>query len=94
MPVEEVGQRIDLSDPAGRLNVRLVELLEREARMFNIGITCGLKDRQDTVCSACPVCEASDPESTLGKLCKVGREQELVTTELAVLAREHGSPVT
>ena len=85
LPVEEVGQRIDLRDPAAVLDVRLHELVMREARLFSSGVSCAIKERPDTTCHACPVSKAHDPSDRFGALCRVGREQERVCTELAVL---------
>lgn len=86
VPVQEVGERIDLRDPHSLLKLRLEELLAREARLFNRSVTCPIKDRPDATCHACPVSHANDPEHDLSTLCRVGREQETVLTELAVLA--------
>lgn len=92
-PIEEVGQRIDLRDPRERLEMRFRELIERESNLFNRGTTCPIKDRSDSCCHACPVSKASDPDDALAVLCRVGREQEAVLTELAVLAcRDEPSP--
>jgi hypothetical protein len=85
VPIEEVGQRIDLRDPHAALQIRLTELLHREAALFNADVTCTIKDRPDTTCHACPVSKAHDPKQALCVLCKIGREQEIVLTELAVL---------
>jgi hypothetical protein len=86
IPVQEIGQRIDLRDPRAALEIRLRELLYREAALFNAGVTCAIKDRPDTTCHACPVSKAHDPKQALGALCRVGREQEVALTELAVLS--------
>lgn len=83
-PIEEVGTPIDLGDSQARLNVELVELLRRETNLDRVGITCAIKDRADTTCHACPVSEASRNVKPLGALCRLGREQERVLTELAV----------
>jgi hypothetical protein len=85
-PIEEVGERIDLLDPKATLSLRLTELLGREASLDRHGIVCPIKDRADSTCHACPVSKASDPTADLSTLCRVGREQETVMTELAVLA--------
>jgi hypothetical protein len=80
--VEEVGQPIDLhGDP--RLNRRLVELVAEEGHLYDRGVTCAIKDRPDTACSACPVAVV-DPDDPHGQLCAVGIEQERVLTTLAV----------
>lgn len=84
-PVQERGTRIDLREPTAALELRLAELIAREGRLFNAGITCAIKDRVDTCCSACPVCVAHLREERLSTLCRVGREQEAVCTELAVI---------
>lgn len=83
IPVEEIGKPIDLSDNEGRLSARLVELLRREDRVEQGGITCALKGRSDTCCSACPVEKSANFEDELGVLCRVARERERVTAQLA-----------
>ena len=85
-PIEEVGERIDLRDPKAGLQMRLEELIQREANLYEHQITCPIKDRNDTTCHACPVSKAGDPDAALGVLCRVGREQETTLTELAVLS--------
>lgn len=85
MPIEEVGQRIKLTDPQGALTLRLVELVRREGRLYNAQITCAIKGDQHSCCHACPVSKAHVPADRLSALCKLGREQERVLTELAVL---------
>lgn len=86
VPVEEVGQRFDLRDPKAALELRLRELVTREGRLCTGGTTCSIKELPDTTCHACPVSKAHDRESRLGVLCRLGREQESVLTELAVLS--------
>lgn len=88
MPIEEVGERIDLSDPSGALGLRLRELMRREASLDRMGITCPIKVRPDTTCHACPISRAHVPEEAMSHLCKIGREQEHVATEGAVLAHQ------
>jgi hypothetical protein len=86
VPIEEVGQRVDLRDPEAKLQLRLAELVHRERNLDVLGITCPIKDRADSTCHACPVSQAHDLSVPLAALCLVGREQELVLTDLAVLA--------
>lgn len=86
MPIEEVGERLDLRDPRARLELRVTELLHREQNLDRAGVTCAIKDRDDTTCHACPVSCAHNPAQALSALCKVGREQEAVLTELGVLS--------
>lgn len=91
VPIEDVGELIDLSKPTAQLTVRLTELLNREGRLEAIGVTCDLKSRSDVVCSACPISRAGDPTAPLGALCRVGREQESVCTQLAVQGQHEPS---
>lgn len=84
VPIEEVGERIDLRDPKGALELRLKELLNREMSLYSAEVRCEIKDRQDTTCHACPISKAHDRQDALGVLCRIGREQEAVSTELAV----------
>lgn len=92
VPIEEVGDRIDLGDPKSRLALRVTELLHREAALDSAGITCAIKARADSTCHACPVSQANDSSKPLSRLCKVGREQEVVLTELAVLGCREIAP--
>jgi hypothetical protein len=85
LPIEEIGERIDLRDPRAALELRLRELLLREGHLFERGVTCAIKEKPDTCCHACPVSKAHDPAEALAALCRVGREQERTCTELAVL---------
>lgn len=83
-PIEEVGEVIDLGSGEARLHVELAELIRGEGNLDRVGITCAIKDRADTTCHACPVSEAARRDKPLGVLCRLGREQERVLTELAV----------
>lgn len=83
MPIEEVGEPIDLSDTTARLDVRLRELLAHEGRLFTRGVTCPVKDRDDTTCTACPLSQAGTSHR-LSPLCRIGRETENVLTRLAI----------
>lgn len=85
--VQTVGVPIDLDGPRAELNQRLVELVAAEAELFNRGVTCEIRDRRDTCCSACPLMGA---EESPGELCSVGFEQENVLTELAVISVGRG----
>lgn len=79
--VETVGKPIVLDGPVS-LNRRLIELVNEEGRLWSRGVTCAIKDRPDTACSACPVRpDANDP---IAPLCAIGCEQERVATRLAV----------
>lgn len=78
--VEEVGDPINLDGPAS-LNRRLIELVAEENRLWTGGLTCPIKDRPDTCCSACPVRERGTPRA---RLCSLGIAQEQALTALAV----------
>ena len=80
--IEDVGRPIDLTGEP-RLNERLIELVNAESELYNRGVTCPIKDRDDTACSACAI--ARDDDSPLATLCSIGAEQERVCTALAVL---------
>jgi hypothetical protein len=66
---------------------RLSSLLRREGRLFELGITCPLKENGDCHCSVCPISQHEDPEARLHRLCQVGREQELVETTILAKRR-------
>lgn len=85
--VEATGLPIDLKSNYAKLSETLTGLLDKEAYLDSQGITCGIKDRQDTSCWACPLYrgETDDP---VGSLCIVGREQERVLTRMAVAQEE------
>lgn len=83
-PIEEIGERLDLRDPDIALQLKLTELLHREASLDAAGVTCAVKARADSSCHACPISQAHDRECVLGVLCRIGREQERVATEMAV----------
>lgn len=80
--VEDVGKPIDLTGPP-KLNERLVELVGAEGALADRGVTCAIKDRADTTCSACPIACVDEIEP-IAALCRVGKEQERVLTLLAV----------
>lgn len=77
-PIEELGTRIDLRTEPDLLR-RLAALVSAEARLDRDGVTCAIRDRHDSVCSACPV------KGAAGELCGVGIELELVCSTIAVL---------
>jgi hypothetical protein len=84
--VEQVGLPITLHADFAELNERLLGLVNTEGSLYNAGITCAIRDRTDSTCLACPI-SAHEEKTELGALCRCGREQERVATELAV-ARE------
>lgn len=85
--VEETGLPIDLVGSFAKLNEELMALVKREERLYGQGVTCAIKDREDTTCWACPLFRGG-MEDPLGYLCTVGREQERVSTRMAVARME------
>lgn len=81
-PVEEVGVPIRVDDAGAELDAKFVELVATEARLYNRGITCAIRDRHDTCCTACPLRGLDDSPVAL---CKTGAELEKVATRLAVV---------
>lgn len=81
-----MGTPIDLDSGHAVLNQRLVALIEQEAALFNGGLTCAIKDHQQTCCSACPI-RHRDELDQMTALCNLGVEQERIIT-LTVIARE------
>lgn len=81
-PIERVAEIIEVGDTA-KLNERLQSLMATEARLWDAQVTCAIRDRPDTCCSACPV-RRTDPLERLYELCRVGVEQERVVTAMAV----------
>lgn len=86
-PIAEVGVRVDLTN-TDELEYRLVDTLRQEGALEEEGITCRVKAKADTSCHACPIAEAH-LQTPLSVLCRIGRTQELLCTQLAVNALEH-----
>jgi hypothetical protein len=84
VPIEEVGDPIDLRDKTTRLSIRMGELLGRERALFDKGVTCPVRDASDSSCLACPLSQAKNPHHRLSGLCRTGREMERVLTELRI----------
>lgn len=83
--IEDVGIPIDLEGGEAKLNARLVTLLEQEARLFDQGLACPVKDNPQGCCSACPI-RHRDELDQMTALCSIGVEQERIVT-LSVIAR-------
>jgi hypothetical protein len=71
-----------LDTPIDQLQCRVRFLIKRESHLFNEGVVCGIKDINETACSACPLNRAADG-SAKGLLCQIGVEQEQVLTLIA-----------
>lgn len=83
-PVEDVGVPVRLADGTSELGAELVQLVKRERTLRDDGTSCPIRDMDGTSCSACPIA------GRYGALCDVGRRQEQLLTELAVIEVTHG----
>lgn len=77
--IEQLALPVDLEQESP-LARRLVELVTLEAELAARGIRCAIKDRRDTVCSACPLRGKVEADA----LCIVGVDQEQTATALGV----------
>ncbi len=59
---------------------QLTKLIDEETALMNRGVTCAVREREDTSCCACPK-RGTIPD--LKRLCDVGARQERIVTELA-----------
>lgn len=84
------GVPIDLHGSAPELNLRIVELVGEEKRLWDLGVRCSLKDQHDMTCHACPIGRGA-PAFPLSQLCKVGVDQE--RTAAALIVERHARPV-
>lgn len=73
---------ISVETSTAELDAYVLDLLNQEAQLFDEGVTCPIKDLRDTTCLACPVSAARDYSEPLGRLCRIGQEQERVATVL------------
>lgn len=87
MPVS----RISLDTPAEELQRMLAHSIEREGRYFKAGITCDLKDYGEHACLACPFNKSADDDHPKQHLCRIGMEQEILSTY--ILAQQRGERV-
>lgn len=87
--VEQLGMPVVLHDTYAELNDKLAGLVNDESMLYNAGIRCGVKERPDSTCLACPLSAHSDESSPMRPLCLVGRAQEMVLTRMAC-AKETG----
>lgn len=88
--LEDVGVPFDLRDP-GSLLTAATALLNEEGRLWDQGVTCAVRDRADTSCSACAFAHHEENGHDLQRLCEIGREQErLLTTHAHLMERARG----
>lgn len=82
--VYSIGLEVDLGGSEEELSRALKTLVERESRLFNVGMTCDLKDDgQD--CRTCPVAtlERSEPRS---RLCRLGKDEFAIVDRLKAMS--------
>lgn len=72
-----------------QLQERVRALVQREKKLFDMGIDCPIKWNASATCLACPFNESHDADSLKGMLCKVGCEQERAETTL-IAKRDRG----
>lgn len=82
--VQDVGVEFDLRDPDMVL-AGFADLIQVEADLWDQGVTCAVRDRNDTNCSACVFAHHDEDGHRLQRLCQVGREMERVVTTHAHL---------
>jgi hypothetical protein len=85
MPVEEVGERVDLKDEGARLMLRISELGGRIESMRRRGLSCEIRDTPETTCLACPLSSAGVEGHPMRMLCKTGREYDRVCTKVSAM---------
>lgn len=73
---------ISLETPEPELHDYLGSLTRREARLFDAGITCDLKDQDDMSCLGCPLNEAENDDEPMAALCRIGMAQEVTCAHL------------
>lgn len=73
---------ISLDTSEAKLNDHAKSLLAQEARLFDEGVVCEIKDKPDTTCLACPISCHRDTGNPKGLLCRISQEQERVGTVL------------
>lgn len=80
---DEQAVPLDLDGKQALLNRRLVELLEEESHLFDIGVTCDVRGLPGVSCAVCPISQGNGL-GPAAALCRVGAEQERVVTAIAV----------
>lgn len=79
---------ISLDTPVPELQDHLRCLVRQEARLFDAGTTCALKDSDDMSCLACPVSEADNPDVPKCALCRLGQDEEVTLATLLAAQRQ------
>lgn len=87
MPVADVSITTEPAELRRMMGISL----KREARLDAAGITCDLKECQEYTCLACPFNGCHDDENPKQTLCRIGMEQDILSTLL--LAQSRGEPV-
>lgn len=79
--VEQRATPVNLRASSPDLYVELVALVQRDAALYEAGVRCGIRERKDTCCSACPI---RNQRADRRELCEIGVAQERIVTTLAV----------
>jgi len=80
---------VSIETETSELERLLSQLTRTEARFFNQGITCPLKDRGEFSCLACPFSKAEETDSAKCGLCRAGCDQERLATLLIAQRSPH-----
>lgn len=81
------GLHVDLTGSEEEIFAGLSRSLELEARLFNRGVTCDLKDGGED-CLTCPMYAADREEEPRAPLCRLGRDQRLLETRCGELTTQ------
>jgi len=84
--VSEVGTPIDLTGDTAKLSGALASNVQQQSELYGQGVDCQLRHHPEVVCHACPVYQG-ERNSPAGQLCRLMREQETLTTLIAVRSR-------
>lgn len=85
------GLEVDLDAPDAMLTAALKKALRTEGRLYDIGLSCPLKDSgQD--CLSCRE-SSSDPRSPLTRLCETGKDQQTLVRRIDGRREEADAPL-
>jgi hypothetical protein len=85
--VHEVGTPIDLTGDKAKLSEALASNIQQQSRLYSEGVDCELRWLSDVTCLACPIYKG-EQKTPHGHLCRLMREQETLTTLIAVRSRD------
>jgi hypothetical protein len=85
--VNEVGTPIDLTGDTAKLSGALATNVQQQSELYAQGVDCELRWQDGVICHACPVYQG-EHNTPAGHLCRLMREQETLTTLIAVRNRD------